>query len=144
LRTKKINNKPAIKRTYLTVNTVLTLAIILIFLYSLIFHGDNGNYPIPSFSRSLTGEDTISTGLSRSFSELVRFNFSAAAGYNPYGLRIWLFFVVELVMRLFVSMLLALRPIQRINLLIIIDATQAIILFIISFWPFLAYFFSSL
>jgi len=130
-------------RTYLILNAVFASIIILIFLYSAVFNVSGGNYPIPSFSKALTGEDSISTGLSRSFSELVRFDFAAAEEYNPYGFRIWIFFVIQLFMRILISLLIIIKPQAKTGYVILPDSIQAVLLFIICFWPFLLYFFNA-
>jgi hypothetical protein len=128
------------KKTYLVVNAVFILIIISVFIYSAIIDPENGNYPLKSFSRALTDEDSISTGLSRSFSELVRLDLTAAAEYNPYGLRIFLFAIVQFFIRILISLILIFNRDLRIGLLVFFDFLQASVLFLAAFFPFLAYF----
>jgi hypothetical protein len=94
------------------------------------------SYPIPSGSQVVTGTDSPSTGLSRSFSAIVRFNFTEARSYNPYGIRIFLFFLIQLFMRA-AGIVLAGKVIQRCRIIIISDIMLSIILFFICFWPFI-------
>lgn len=131
------------KKVYLLLNLIFALIVILVFIYFTVFTAEDCNYPLPSFSAMLSGEDTISTGLSRSFSELMRLNFKSAADYNPYGFRIWLFFVIQLAIRVASSGFVIFRKQINIKLLIITDSLQLSVMFIISFLPFLTYFFKA-
>lgn len=130
-------------KIYLLLNLIFGLIIISVFIYSAAIDPDTGKYPVPSFSKALTGENTISTGLSRSFSELMRLNFKAAADYNPYGFRIWLFLVVQLMLRLAISGIIICKKQINIKPVVIADSFQAIFLFIIAFMPFLSHFFKA-
>jgi hypothetical protein len=91
-------------------------------------------HPIPSGSELLTGNDSISTGLSRSFSSIVRFDFTEAREYNPYGIRIFLFFLVQFFMRIGGCMLH--RHPKR-NMIITLDIVLSIAMFFVFFQPFI-------
>ena len=131
-------------KSYLIINLVFALIILIILLYSALHNPENSRYPIDSAYRVITDENTISTGLSRSFSEIMRCNFSEARNYNPYGIRIFLFFFIQLVFRitlLFITMRNIAIPVR---IMIITDSVQAGVLFFICFWPFLKYFVNSI
>jgi hypothetical protein len=107
----------------------------LFFVYSLSFSARAHNHPIPSFYAKITGKESISSGLSRSFSEIIRGNFKRAKEYNIYGLRVFLFFVVQFFLRFLFSYLYGHEFVAR-NLIVISDSVISIILFIVCFCPF--------
>ena len=130
---------PHINQPYALINWVFALMITGIVLYSALYDPDRGSHALTSAYQLLTGEETVSTGLSRSFSALVRLRLDDAKELNPYGPRIFLFFVVQLILRIVILFLAyrgALHPGRR---LILADAAQALVLFVVCFWPFMAY-----
>lgn len=131
-------------RSYFVINLVFALIILLIFLYSALHNAENSNYPIISSIQLLSGETTISSGLSRSFSELIRFRFSSARSYNPHGLRIFIYFVVQFVLRISFLIQIIRKMFVHSRILIITDSVQAVVLFLFCFWPFLDYLFNSI
>ncbi|HBI80735.1 MAG TPA: hypothetical protein DDY04_01980 [Bacteroidales bacterium] len=113
----------------------------MIILYSLLFKGSN--HPIPAALTELTGLVPPSKGLSAAFSQIVRFNFPEAYRLNPHSLRIFSFFFIQLLVR--GSILLVLtryKPSTRV--LIAIDITFSLLLFIYCFYPFMEYTFNIL
>ena len=125
------------KDSYRIINLAFIAIIISIITYSFIFSADGPKHPIPSGSAMLTGEISASSGMSRSFSEIVRFNFREAKLYNPYGPRIFSFFAIQLFLRIgaiFIALQISLRYRQ---FLILADATLSILIFILFFWPFM-------
>jgi len=126
-----------LKDSYLLINIIFIGVIISIITYSLVFSADDLKYPVPSGSTLLTREVSPSAGLSRSFSEIVRFNFGEAKLYNPYGIRLFSFFAIQLLLRIgaiFIALHFSLR---RRQFLILADATLSILLFILFFCPFI-------
>jgi len=119
--------------SYRLINLIFAGIILAIFAYSL-FYGGEKTHPIPSAMDFLTGQASVSTGLSRSFSAIVRFDFSAARAYNPYGLRIFMFFLIQMVMR--ISGFMIAGHLKR-NRIINLDIVISIAMFIVFFWPFL-------
>lgn len=77
----------------------------------------------------------ISSGLSRSFSELVRGRIRSAREYNEHGPRLFLFFVLQLLMRP-VFTLFYLRHDQAVRW-VYLDAGISMVLFITAFLPFI-------
>lgn len=126
-------------KPYRIINLAFAAIILLAFLYAALHHPERSDYPIVSAYEAWTGESTISTGLSRSFSAIVRLDFSTAKNYNPYGLRIFTFFLIQLVFRVTLFLMSLRKGIVHYRMLIIADALQAVVLFIVCFLPFLVY-----
>jgi hypothetical protein len=104
----------------------------LIFLYSGLFSAEKNNHPIPSFYEELTGKTSVSTGLSRSFSEIIRGRFESAREYNLNGIPVFLFFFVQLFQRLVVSFILY-KKVIAVNRLTLFDSIASVILFLYCF-----------
>lgn len=117
---------------YLRINLVLGGIIILIFVYSGIFSAENNRYPIPSFYERVTGLKSPTSGLSRSFSEIVRGRFNLARSYNASGIPIFAFFLIQLLLRAFTSLLIT-RLHFRTRIVAIPDIIASILLFIYCF-----------
>ena len=122
-----------LKHPYHIINLTFAGIFLLIFIYSGIFSAEKNNYPIKSACKTITGKPCKSTGLSRSFSEIVRFNFQRAKNHNKYGIKIFCFFLIEFLLRFFISFLIDKRPTQ-IKSIIFFDAFFSIILYIYCFW----------
>ena len=121
------------KEPYHIINLCFAGIIIMIFIYSGIFSAQKDNHPIKSTCEILTGQPCESTGLSRSFSEIVRFEFESALSYNKYGIRIFLFFLIQLFLRLLVSLSFY-KKVLPTYLLVIIDSIIAVGLYLYCFW----------
>ena len=129
----KINIRSLIKEPYHIINLSFAGIIILIFIYSGIFSVDKNNHPIKSACEIVTGKPCSSTGLSRSFSEIVRFKFESAKAYNKYGLRVFSFFLIQFFIRLIISMLIIKTTIKKRNL-ILSDSLFSCCLYIYCFY----------
>ena len=90
----RIVNEP-----YLIINIIFAGVILLIFLYSGFFSPEKDSYPVICIHEKITGEPCVSCGLSHSFSLIVRGRIDEAYKWNQYGMRIFLFFALQLVMR---------------------------------------------
>jgi len=128
----RIRNEP-----YLIINIFFAGVILLIFAYSVFFSPVKDNYPVACIHEKLTGEQCVSCGLSHSFSLIVRGRIDEAWQWNRYGMRIFLFFAAQLVLRVVFSIFYMRYPDTR-KQLIIIDCMGSGIIFLISFWPFIA------
>ena len=124
------------KKGYNIINIAFGSVIIGIVLYSLLFRGNN--HPIPALFTQLTGIIPPSKGLSASFSELVRGNIEAAGLLNPYGLRIFAFFIIQLFTRVLVSISVEAEWL-KLSQIIILDTLYSIVLFAICFAPLIGY-----
>ncbi|MDY6801932.1 MAG: hypothetical protein SVU94_12025 [Bacteroidota bacterium] len=121
------------KHPYHSINLSFAGIIFLIFLYSGIFSVEKNNHPIKSACETITGEPCKSTGLSRSFSEIVRLQFESAKKYNPYSLKIFTFFLIQFFLRFFISFLI-IKLSQHTHFIIISDTIFAVSLYTICFW----------
>lgn len=68
--------------------------------YSLFYSPDENRYPVPCVHEKLTGEPCPSCGLSHAFSLIVRGRISEALEWNSYSMRVFIFFTVQLFMRI--------------------------------------------
>jgi hypothetical protein len=127
LRRLRTLNKP-----YYIVNLSLAGIIMMVLIYSGLFSAKEDNHPIPSFYERITGEPAPSSGLSRAFSEILRGNLDAARGYNSDSLLIFSFFLIQLIQRIFVSLLLY-KQTLRIQYLFTADLSISIGLFLFCF-----------
>jgi hypothetical protein len=122
---------------YLILNIFFAGVILLIIAYSFIFSPDQNNYPVVCIHEKITGSPCFSCGLSHSFSLIVRGRFGEAYEWNIYGMRVSLFFMSQLFLRIGFS-LYYLKYTNTRKQLIIIDSIGSGVLFLIAFWPFLA------
>jgi hypothetical protein len=122
---------------YLIINIIFAGVILLIFLYSGFFSPDKDSYPVICIHEKITGEPCVSCGLSHSFSLIVRGRIEEAYKWNRYGMRIFLFFALQLVMRATFSFFYLKYPDTR-KQLILVDCIGSGIIFLIAFWPFMA------
>jgi hypothetical protein len=120
---------------YLKINLVLTGVILLLFVYSGIFSPDKNNYPVVCIYEKITGEQCFSCGLSHSISLIIRGRFEEAYRWNIYGMRVFLFFFSQLLMRVIFSVYF-LRDIDNRKWLIKFDIVGSALIFAIVFYPF--------
>jgi hypothetical protein len=123
-------------RAYHYVNLLIGIAFAGVILYSLTYKANS--HPIPALLTEITGEIPPSKGLSASFSEIVRVNFDLATAYNPYGLRIFAFFALQLLLRAFFSMILMIKK-NGVVSIILTDSIISTLLFACCFWPLITY-----
>jgi hypothetical protein len=128
----RIRNEP-----YLIINMIFAGVILLIIAYSGIFTPEKDTYPVTCLHEKLTGEPCISCGLSHSFSLIVRGRIDEAFRWNLYGMRVFLFFASQLILRVAFS-IFYLKYHDTRKQLIIIDSIGSGLVFLISFWPFIA------
>jgi Protein of unknown function (DUF2752) len=119
---------------YLIINTFLAGVILLIFVYSGVFSPEKDNYPVICIHERLTGEPCASCGLSHSFSLIVRGRISEAYIWNQNGMRIFIFFAGQLLMRVFFSVFYLKYPKNNRDL-IIYDSVVSFMFFMICFLP---------
>ena len=127
----RLRNEP-----YLIINIFFTGVIALIIAYSGFFSPDRGNYPVACLHEILTGEPCFSCGLSHSFSLILRGRIDEAYLWNTYGMRVFLFFITQLMLRIVFSKYY-LRHINTRKQLVIVDCIGSGLVFLISFWPFI-------
>lgn len=123
-------------RCYHIINISFGIIILGILFYSLLFRGSN--HPIPALFTDITGLIPPSKGLSASFSEIVRGNFEAAYVLNPYSLRIFSFFIIQLFTRALVSLAMEGGWVKT-SRIITIDVIYSTTLFAYCFAPLIEY-----
>ncbi|MCE5347064.1 MAG: DUF2752 domain-containing protein [Bacteroidales bacterium] len=128
---------------YLIINIFFAGVILLVFAYSGFFSPETGNYPVACIHEKLTGEPCISCGLSHSFSLIIRGRIDEAYQWNIYGMRVFLFFVSQLFLRVAFS-IFYIRYTDTRKQLIITDCIGSAMIFLISFWPFITNIFSGI
>jgi hypothetical protein len=121
--------------SYLKINLVLAGIIMLVFVYTGIFSPDKNNYPIVCLHEKITGEQCFSCGLSHSFSMIIRGRFEEAYQWNIYGIRVFLFFLSQLLMRVIFSVYFLKDAYNR-KWLIKFDIVGSALIFAIAFYPF--------
>jgi hypothetical protein len=129
--TVKLRNEP-----YLIINIIFAGVIVLIFAYSGIFSPEKDNYPVVCIHEKLSGQACVSCGLSHSFSLIVRGRFDEAYTWNHFAIRIFLFFLAELILRAAFSIFYIKYPDTR-SQLILVDCIGSGIIFLLAFWPFI-------
>jgi hypothetical protein len=124
------------REQYLKINLILAGVIVLVLAYSGIFSPDKNNYPVVCIHEKLTGQPCFSCGLSHSFSLIVRGRIAEAYDWNIYGMQVFLFFFLQLIMRIAFSVLFLKYPENR-KQLIPVDIIGSALLFLIAFFPFI-------
>jgi hypothetical protein len=122
-----------VKEPYHILNICFAGIIIMIFIYSGIFSVEKDNHPIKSACANVEGHPCKSEGLSRSFSEIVRFRFDSAKSFNKYGIKIFLFFLIQLFLRFTASFIIYKKTMKQ-NSLVIFDSVISVSLYIYCFW----------
>jgi hypothetical protein len=117
------------------INIILAGVILLILVYSGIFSPDKDNYPVTCIHEKITGVQCCSCGLSHSFSLIVRGRINEAYQWNIYGMRVFLFFALQLVLRVAFSYFCIKDNLVR-KQLIIMDISGSIVIFLVAFYPF--------
>lgn len=128
---------------YITINFILAGVILLIFMYSGFFSPDKGNYPVVCIHERLTGEQCASCGLSHSFSLILRGRISEAYDWNLNGLRVFIFFAAQLIMRVVFSVFY-LKHHDSGKQLVTYDIAVSVMFFIVTFLPFIKWIFKFL
>lgn len=72
-----------------------------------------------------------SRGLTRAFSQILRFNFNEALAYNQYSLKIFSFFLIQLLARFFINKTIRLSNFKRV---LILDIILSVVFFVFSFY----------
>jgi len=125
---------------YLIINIILAGVVIFVFAYSGFFSPVKDNYPVVCIHEKLTGEPCVSCGLSHSFSLIMRGRISEAYEWNAYGLRVFIFFAGQLLMRIVFSIFYMKYPGSG-KYLIVYDSVVSAMFFLVSFLPFIEWIF---
>jgi len=123
-------------KPYLILNLILAGVILLIMGYSLFYSPDENEYPVPCIHEKLTGEPCPSCGLSHAFSLIVRGRVDEALAWNSKSLRVFIFFALQLVMRLGLA-LTAIKAVGNLRRVAVTDAAVSGVMALTAFYPFL-------
>lgn len=123
-------------KSYRIINISLAGVILCVFIYSGIFSYKSNNFPIHSFHETVAGETSISSGLSRSFSAIVRLEFKLARSFNNNGIPLFVFFVIQFFLRCFFYFF-STKGLYELNQIVTIDIIISVSLFIFYFRPFI-------
>lgn len=131
--------RPA-EEPYILINIVFAGVILLIMFYSVIFSPDKNTYPVACIHEKITGQACESCGLSHSFSLILRGRFSEAYEWNHNGMRVFIFFFAQLIMRVKFSVDYMKGYVKR-SQLILMDSIGSFLLFLLAFMPFILFIF---
>ena len=126
----------AASRPYFILNLIFAGVALFIMGYSLFFSPDEERYPVPCIHEKVTGEPCPSCGLSHAFSLIVRGRVDEALEWNSQSVRVFLFFTVQLVMRLALGAR-ALITDRHLRLVTLSDAAISTVMTLAVFYPYL-------
>lgn len=115
--------------SYKKINVIFILLITFIFFYCFF-----APYLSVNIQSSCEGMPLIyckSRGLTRAFSQIVRFNFQEAVHFNPYSFKIFFFFLFQFLARVFINIKVNLQNFKKILKL---DIFLSILFFLFSFY----------
>lgn len=124
------------KEPYLIINIFLAGVIVIIFAYSGFFSPEKDNYPVTCIHEKITGRPCPSCGLSHSLSLIMRGRIDEAYTWNENGMRVFIFFAAQLVMRILYSIFYLKFP-DYSKQLIIMDSVGSATIFLLTFMPFI-------
>ena len=125
-------------KPYNKINLIFAGIIVMIFVYSGIFSAEKSNHPVQCVHERLTGEPCPTCGLSHSFSEIIRLNFENAREWNQNGIPIFLFFLIQFLLRIGITIIYQ-NEIFSIKKILYFDISFSIVLFIVCFRRLLAF-----
>lgn len=126
--------------SYFIINIALAAVIAAIFIYSAIFSPEANNYPVQCVHEMATGKPCPSCGLSHSFSYIVRGDLESAARWNSNGIAVFLFFLLQLVMRISFAVAVRRNPSFASPPQIKLDIVLSTATFILAFYNFIIYY----
>jgi hypothetical protein len=126
--------------SYFVINIVLAAVIAAIFIYSAIFSPEKNNYPVKCVHEIATGKPCPSCGLSHSFSYIVRGDLNSASEWNRNGMAVFLFFLLQLVMRISFAVAVKRNPSFASPAQIKLDIVLSLAAFILAFYKFILYY----
>jgi hypothetical protein len=129
-------NLTSSRKAYFSINAILAGVILFIMGYSAFYSPDEDKYPVPCIHEKITGEPCPSCGMSHAFSLIVRGRIDEAQDWNSVSLRIFSFFVIQLVMRVAIGIWI-LTGGRQIRQVAIADAVLSSAMTLFTFYPFL-------
>lgn len=124
------------RKAYLLINIIFAGVILFIMGYSFFYSPYEDKYPVVCIHEKLTGEKCPSCGMSHAFSLIVRGKVDEALLWNSYSLRVFMFFSVQLVIRILLGAWCLFKD-HKIRLISRIDAGVSAVMTLAAFYPFL-------
>ena len=115
--------------SYKRVNMIFIVLIMFIFFYC--YLSRFLNFGIHSFCEGLPLSYCRSRDLTRAFSQILNLNFEQAIVFNPYSIKIFSFFLIQLIARLVINKIIIF---SNFKLLLTFDVICSSIFFIFSFY----------
>ncbi|AOC93408.1 hypothetical protein BB050_00252 [Flavobacterium anhuiense] len=115
--------------SYKKINVILIFIIMFIFFYC--FFLPYLNFGLRSSCEGLPLAYCKSRGLTRAFSQILRFHFQEAIAYNPFSIKIFCFFFLQLIARFLINMIISFSLFRKI---LIFDVSISVISFLFSFY----------
>lgn len=115
--------------SYKRINMIFIIMIMFIFFYC--YLSSFLNFGIGSLCKGMPLSYCKSRGLTRAFSQILNLNFKEALAYNPYSLKIFSFFLIQLMVRLLINKMLRF---SNFKLVLAFDIVFSITFFIYSFY----------
>lgn len=115
--------------SYKKINIILIFMIMFIFFYC--FFLPYLNFGLRSSCEGLPLMYCKSRGLTRAFSQILRFHFQEAIIYNPFSLKIFSFFFFQLIARFFINWIISFSLFKSI---LIFDVSISVISFLFCFY----------
>ena len=104
--------------------------------YSGLFSPDEEKYPVECIHERITGEPCPSCGMSHAFSLIVRGRVNEALQWNGASVRVFSFFIIQLIMRLTIG-LRCFYSDRHPGKIAVADAFLSSIMALVAFYPFL-------
>ena len=121
-----------LKQGYLLMNMFFVLMILFVFIYSGIYSPEKNNHPIKCIHEQLLGSKCPTCGMSRGFSAIVRGRIDDALTYQRNSVPVFIFFLLQLILRL-VAIMLLLKSLVPLKIIANIDITVSLLLFLLTF-----------
>lgn len=115
--------------SYKKINTIFIVIIVFVFFYC--FLVPFLNFGFPSSCEGMPLNYCKSRGLTRAFAQILRFNFKEAINFNPYSIKIFSFFLLQLLARFFINRVVRLSNFKKV---LSFDIFLSIAYFIFSFY----------
>ena len=125
-----MERKPSYEiNSYKRINMIFIIIIMFIFFYC--YLSSFLNFGIGSLCKGMPLSYCKSRGLTRAFFQILNLNFKEAIAYNPYSLKIFSFFLIQLIARLVINKII---NFSNFKLVLTFDIICSSIFFVFSFY----------
>jgi Protein of unknown function (DUF2752) len=119
-------------RAYAYLNYIVAGMILVIFLYAAIYHSDSNYQPIKCVHEELLGKRCPTCGLIDGFSAIIKGRFNDAQIVQPNSIKVFLFLMVQLLMRA-VALILLRKTRIPLKTILRTDVILSLLFFILAF-----------